>query len=358
MRHIRQVSVQNVRIGGGAPVSVQSMTNTHTSDAEATLRQVRALADAGCDIVRLAVCDDADLAACRTILSFSPVPLAADIQFDWRLAAACSELGFAKVRFNPGNIGSTDNVRRLTEVCKANKTPIRVGVNLGSLQKDIAAKYGRTAQALCESALAHVALLEKFGFYDTVVSVKASDVRLCVDAYRMLREKCDYPLHLGITESGGAYAGLVKSSIGIGALLLDGIGDTIRVSLTGDPVAEVKAAKQILLSLGLRKGCEIVSCPTCSRCHIDLARIYDEVSAMLEPVTVPLKVAVMGCVVNGPGEASDADLGVAGGNNGKSVLFAHGKVLQTVADEQILPALRKLIEDHIAQYGKTSDKIQ
>lgn len=309
----RQVQVGKIAIGGGAPVSVQSMTNTPTFDADATVRQIEALQAAGCDIVRLAVCNDDDIVACKKILAQTSVPLVADIQYDWRLAAACSEIGFKKVRFNPGNIGSDDKVRRLTEVCKANGTPIRVGVNLGSLHKETEQKYGRTAQALCESALRHVALLEKFGFYDTVISVKASDVRLCVDAYRMLHEKCEYPLHLGITESGARTAGVVKSAIGIGALLLDGIGDTVRVSLTGDPVQEVTTAKQILQALHLYRGCEIVSCPTCSRCNLDLPALYGAVEKMLKDVTVPLKVALMGCAVNGIGEASDADIGVAGG---------------------------------------------
>lgn len=352
MRHTRKVTVGNVTIGGGAPVSIQSMTNTRTSDACATLEQIHALKEAGCDIVRLAVCNDDDLAACRTIVRQTDVPLVADIQFDWKLAAACSDIGFKKVRFNPGNIGSDENVRQLTNVCKHNGTPIRVGVNLGSLQKDVAEKYGRTATALCESALRHVALLEKYGFYDTVVSVKASDIRICTEAYRMLSEKCDYPLHLGITESGGSFRGIVKSSVGIGSLLLDGIGDTVRVSLTGDPVLEVLTAKQLLLALGLRQGCEIVSCPTCSRCNIDLAAIYNAVAELAENVAVPLKIAVMGCVVNGPGEALDADLGVAGGNNGKSVLFSRGKVLKTVANEQIVPALKKLIEEHLQTYDR------
>ncbi len=346
MRHTRKVCVGGITIGDGAPVTVQSMTNTPTANAEATLAQIRALKAAGCDLVRLAVCSDEDLAACRKILPAAGVPLVADIQFDWKLAAACSDAGFAKVRFNPGNIGSDDNVRRLTDVCKHNGTPIRVGVNLGSLQKDIAQRYGRTANALCESALQHVALLEKFGFYDTVVSVKASDVRICTQAYRLLHDACDYPLHLGITESGAKTAGIVKSSIGIGSLLLDGIGDTVRVSLTGDPVAEVTAAKHILVALGLRKGCEIVSCPTCSRCHIDLAAIYDEVAALTEHLDIPLKVAVMGCVVNGPGEASDADFGVAGGV-GKSVLFSRGAVIKTVRNEEIVPALRQLLTEYM-----------
>lgn len=349
MRVKRKVSVGNISIGGDAPITIQSMTNTHTGDADATIAQIRSLADAGCDIVRLAVCDEADLTACKKIVSSVKVPLVADIQFDYKLAVACSELGFGKVRFNPGNIGNDENVRKLTEACKANGTPIRVGVNAGSLQKDILDKYGRTPQALCESALRHVALLEKYGFYDTVVSVKASDLYTCTQAYRLLDEKCDYPLHIGITESGAKFAGTVKSAIGIGSLLLDGIGNTIRVSLTGDPLAEVIAAKQILLALKKRQGCEIVSCPTCSRCNINLAEIYDKVLEMVSDIPIPLKIAVMGCVVNGPGEAADADFGVAGGKNGKSVIFSHGKICKTVPDDQIVGELRKLMEEAIAK---------
>ncbi len=346
MHTTRKIKVGNAFIGGGAPVTVQSMTNTRTSDTESTLGQINELKNAGCDIVRIAVCNSDDVDSCRKIIGRTDVPLVADIQFDYKLAVACSDIGFDKIRFNPGNIGSDENVKSLVHACKANGTPIRVGVNSGSLDKDILNKYGRTARALCVSALSHVKLLEKFGFYDTVISVKSSDVRLCVDAYRKLHEKCDYPLHLGITESGAKTAGIVKSSIGIGALLLDGIGDTIRVSLTGNPVEEVKAAKLILQSAGLRSGCEIVSCPTCSRCNINLSEIYDEVAKLLESVTVPLKVAVMGCVVNGPGEASDADLGVAGGL-GKSVIFSHGRILKTVANENIITELKMLIDEAV-----------
>ena len=358
MKLKRKVKVGNIEIGGGAPVSVQSMTNTQTADIEATVNQIKKLQKAGCDIVRLAVCDENDVNSCRKILSAVSVPLVADIQFDWKLAAACSEIGFAKVRFNPGNIGSNENVRKLTEVCKANGTPIRIGVNMGSLSKSVLDKYGRSAQALCESALEHAALLEKFGFYDTVLSVKASNVTECISAYKLLDEKCDYPLHVGITESGGGLQGIVKSSVGIGSLLAIGIGDTVRVSLTGDPVNEVIVAKKILQSLGLRKGCEIISCPTCSRCKIDLSAIHDKVDKMLEGVDIPLKVAVMGCVVNGPGEAAEADFGVAGGGDGKSVLFRKGKALKTVANDEIIPELKKLLEESMENNGKSIEQVQ
>ncbi|MCI8595955.1 MAG: flavodoxin-dependent (E)-4-hydroxy-3-methylbut-2-enyl-diphosphate synthase [Clostridia bacterium] len=348
MREKRKVAVGRVIIGGDAKVSVQSMTNTATADFDSTLSQIRELERAGCDIIRLAVCNNDDLASCRKLVKEAKAPLVADIQFDWKLAAACSELGFKKVRFNPGNIGSNENVRKLTEVCKANGTPIRIGVNGGSLQKDIELKYGRTAEGLCESALCHAALLEKFGFYDIVLSVKSSNVKTCTQAYRLLNEKCDYPLHLGITESGAKLAGIVKSSIGIGSLLLDGIGNTIRVSLTGNPVQEAEVANKILGALGLKKNCEIISCPTCSRCKVNLSAIYDEVEAMLENVALPLKVAVMGCVVNGPGEAAEADFGVAGGE-GKSVIFSRGKILKTVSNENIVAELKKLLDEHISE---------
>ncbi len=348
MREKRKVTVGDVVIGGDAKISVQSMTNTATSDFNSTLAQIRELEQAGCDIIRLAVCNDDDLSSCRKLVKEAKAPLVADIQFDWKLAAACSELGFKKVRFNPGNIGSCENVRKLAEVCKANGTPIRIGVNGGSLQKDIELKYGRTAEGLCKSALAHAALLEKYGFYDIVLSVKSSNVRTCTEAYRMLDAKCDYPLHLGITESGAKLSGIVKSSIGIGSLLLDGIGNTIRVSLTGSPVTEAEVANKILYALGLKKHCEIVSCPTCSRCKINLSAIYDEVEVLLENVSEPLKVAVMGCVVNGPGEASEADFGVAGGE-GKSVIFSHGKILKTVSNENIVAELKKLLDEYISK---------
>ena len=344
MKLTKKVTVGSVEIGGGAPISVQSMTNTRTSDIAATVEQINALKNAGADIVRLAVVDDNDIAACKKILKSVTVPLVADIQFDWKIASKCSEIGFGKVRFNPGNVGSDANVSKLAEICKANRTPIRVGANWGSLSKDILEKYGRTATALCESALRHVALLEKFGFYDIVISVKASDVNTCIDAYRLISSKCDYPLHLGVTESGAKNAGIVKSAIGIGTLLSECIGDTVRVSLTGDPVHEVEIANEILKALKKKEGCEIISCPTCSRCSINLEEIRDEVEKMLAGIKKSLKVAVMGCVVNGPGEAADADFGVAGGN-GKSVIFKRGKVLKTVENSKIIEELKQLIDE-------------
>ena len=344
MQLTEKVKVGSVEIGGGAPISVQSMTNTHTSNVDATVSQINALTNAGCDIVRLAVTDDDDISASKEILKCVKVPLVADIQFDWKLAAKCSEIGFSKVRFNPGNVGSEANVSKLAEICKANRTPIRVGANLGSLSKDILVKYGRTPEALCESALCHVAVLEKFGFHDIVISVKASDVKTCIDAYRLVSSKCNYPLHLGVTESGAKDAGIVKSAMGIGTLLSEGIGDTVRVSLTGNPVREVEVANEILKALRLKEGYEIISCPTCSRCSVNLEEIRDEVESMLKKMGKPLKVAVMGCVVNGPGEAADADFGVAGGKE-KSVIFRKGKVLKTVDNSMILSELKLLADE-------------
>ena len=344
MKLTEKVKVGGVEIGGGAPISVQSMTNTRTTDINSTALQIEALSIAGCDIVRLAVTDEDDITACKEILRRVKVPLVADIQFDWKLAAKCSEIGFSKVRFNPGNVGSDANVRKLAEICKSNGTPIRVGANWGSLSKDILNKYGRTPEALCESALAHVAVLEKFGFHDIVISVKASNVKTCIDAYRLVSSKCNYPLHLGVTESGAKDAGIVKSSIGIGTLLSEGIGDTVRVSLTGDPVREVEVANEILKALKLKEGYEIISCPTCSRCGVNLEEIRDEVESMLKKLGKPLRVAVMGCVVNGPGEAADADFGVAGGKE-KSVIFRKGKVLKTVDNSMILSELKLLADE-------------
>lgn len=340
----RTVKAGNTVIGGGR-VTVQSMTNTDTADYEATLAQIGRLENAGCDIVRVAVSDAVEAETFGRLVKAVKVPLVADIQFDYRLAVMASDLGAAKVRFNPGNIGDRGRIAELVAACKANGTPIRIGVNAGSLEKDLLDKYGATAQALCESALRHVRLLEEFGFYDIVVSAKASSVKTTIDAYRRLAVLCDYPLHLGVTEAGAYESGLVKSAIGIGALLADGIGDTIRVSLSGDPVAEVLAGREILRALGLEKHCEIVSCPTCSRCKYDLMSVVDEVRGLTVNVSKPLKIAVMGCVVNGPGEARDADFGVAGGKD-KAVIFVKGKPVKTVAFGEVKNELKKLIEAH------------
>ena len=326
----RQVMAGSVAIGGGAPVSVQSMTNTDTRDLAATSAQIKRLAAAGCDIVRVSVYDQACAANVRALVDESPVPLVADIHFDYRLAIAAVENGISKLRINPGNIGGEKNVRLLADCLKAHHIPVRVGVNAGSLEKGILEKYGGvTAQGLVESALTHARMLEKCGFYDMVLSMKVSDVRRTIEAYRLAASQCDYPLHLGVTEAGTPGMGTVKSAIGIGALLADGIGDTIRVSLTGDPEPEAAAALDILRALGLRGGVDVISCPTCGRTGIDVEGIAKRVQAATRSVKKNLRVAVMGCVVNGPGEAKEADVGIAGGRNG-GILFLRGEPPVTI----------------------------
>ncbi|MDR3050099.1 MAG: flavodoxin-dependent (E)-4-hydroxy-3-methylbut-2-enyl-diphosphate synthase [Oscillospiraceae bacterium] len=336
----RPVFVGGVQIGGGAPVTVQSMTNTDTRDVAATLAQIRALADVGADIVRVSVYDMACAQAVRALAAQSPVPLVADIHFDHRLAVAAVENGVHKLRINPGNIGGAAHVRLLADCLKAHRVPARVGVNGGSLEKDLLAKYGGpTPQAMVESALAHARLLENCGFSDIVLSMKASNVPDTVDAYRLAAAQCDYPLHLGVTEAGLPEQGTVKSAVGIGALLLDGIGDTLRVSLTGDPVAEPPVGLDILRAAGLRNDrLTIVACPTCGRARIDVAGIARRVQQEVGHLPLPLTVAVMGCVVNGPGEAREADMGIAGGD-GAGALFVKGepprKVTGDLADALI-----------------------
>ena len=319
----RKVFVGSVAIGGGAPVSVQTMTNTDTRDASATLAQIRAMAAAGADIVRVSVYDDACAKAVRALVDGSPVPLVADIHFNHRLAIASVENGIAKVRINPGNIGGEAHVRELADCLKVHRVPVRIGVNSGSIEKDILAKYGGvTPEGMVESGLNHARMLERAGYDDIVLSFKATDGQKMVAACRLAAKACDYPQHIGVTESGTADVGIVKSAVGIGALLLDGIGDTIRVSLSGDPVQEVPAGLAILRACGLRRdGVEIISCPTCGRTGIDVEGIARRVRAETADIRVPMKVAVMGCVVNGPGEAREADLGVAGGKDGAGVLF-------------------------------------
>ena len=315
MRKTRSFLIGHTPIGGGAPVTVQSMTNTDTRDARATLAQVRELAQAGCDIVRLSVYDEKCLDALGAIIDGSPVPLVADIHFRADLAVGAMERGIAKVRINPGNIGSAAEVRRVADCAKMHRVPIRIGVNSGSVEKDVLAREGGvTARGMVDSALMHARLLEDAGFHDIVLSLKASSVPLTVEASRLAARETDYPLHVGVTEAGLPGAGNIKSAIGIGALLLDGIGDTIRVSLTGSPVPEAAAAIDILRAVGLRKGFgNVVSCPTCGRTGIDVAAIARRVEEELKDIRVPLTVAVMGCVVNGPGEAREADIGLAGG---------------------------------------------
>ncbi len=319
----RKVCVGPVAIGGGAPVSVQTMTNTDTRDVEATLAQIRAMAAAGADIVRVSVYDEVCAEAVRALVDGSPVPLVADIHFNHRLAIRSVENGIAKVRINPGNIGGEAHVRELADCLKVHRVPVRIGVNSGSIEKDILAKYGGvTPEGMVESGLNHARMLERVGFDDIVLSFKATDVQKMVAACRLAAKACDYPQHIGVTESGTADVGIVKSAVGIGALLLEGIGDTIRVSLSGDPVQEVPAGLAILRACGLRRdGVEIISCPTCGRTGIDVEGIARRVRAETADIRVPMKVAVMGCVVNGPGEAREADLGVAGGKDGAGVLF-------------------------------------
>ncbi len=344
----KAVFAGSLQIGGGAPVSVQSMTNTRTEDAEATLGQIRKLADAGCDLVRVSVYNEACVKAVRQLVDQSPVPLCADIHFDARLAIGAVENGIAKLRINPGNIGGEEKVRMVADCLKQHHIPVRIGVNTGSIEKDILAKYGGvTAQGMCESALGHAKLLEKEGFDDIVLSLKASDVRLTVDAYRMIDRLCDYPLHVGVTEAGLPGEGTVKSAIGIGALLLDGIGDTVRVSLTGDPVREPAAALEILRALGLRSGIRWTSCPTCGRTRVDVERISKELQEVLKDVTADLSVAVMGCVVNGPGEARDKDIALCGGDD-CAALYIKGEYVRTLRGnitEQTVQAIREYIHD-------------
>lgn len=327
MSTTRPVTLGPLTLGGGSPIWVQSMTNTPTEDVEKTSAQIKALADAGCDIVRVSVYSEDCARAVRRLVDLSPVPLVADIHFDHHLAVMAAENGIHKLRINPGNVGGEQNVRTVADCARAHHIPIRIGVNSGSVEKDILCKYGGvTAEGLVESALNHARMLEKVGFEDIVLSMKASDVRLTIDTYELAAKRCDYPLHVGVTEAGLPGQGTIKSAIGIGALLARGIGDTIRVSLSGDPLPEAKAAWDILEALNLRRrhGVQLISCPTCGRTRIDVPGIARRVEEELHDITVPLTVAVMGCVVNGPGEAREADVGMAGGD-GVGALFVKGQ---------------------------------
>ena len=330
----RKVKVGKVYVGGDAPVTIQSMTNTDTRDVEATLKQIRELYNAGCEIIRCTVPDLEAAEAIKEIVKQSPIPVVADIHFDYRLALKVVENGISAVRINPGNIGSIERVRMVAEACKAKNIPIRIRVNSGSLEKEILERDGKpTAKGLVESALAHVKILEAVDFHDIVISIKSSDVKMMIDAYRLMSEKVDYPLHLGVTESGTPFRGTIKSSIGIGTLLAEGIGDTIRVSLTSDPIEEIKVAKEMLKALGLREGgLEFVSCPTCGRTQIKLIEIANEVERRLEGINKDIKVAVMGCIVNGPGEAREADIGIAGGK-GEGIIFKKGELIEELMKE-------------------------
>ena len=339
----KTIHVRGVAIGGGNPIPVQSMTNTRTDDAEATLAQIRRLESAGCQIVRLAVPNVLAGRALPEIRRGTDMPLVADIHFDYKLALAALEAGFDKIRINPGNIGSPERVRLVADACRDRGVPIRIGVNSGSIEKPLLEKYGFSAQALCESALGHARLLEECGFEDICLSVKASDPAMTVEANRLLSSLCDYPLHLGVTEAGTKERGILKSAAGIGSLLLDGIGDTIRVSLTDAPEEEVRAGTELLRALGLRKGVQFISCPTCGRTEYDLIGTARQVEERLRDKPWDITVAVMGCVVNGPGEASHADYGIAGGKN-EGVLFRRGEPLRRVASDRLADELVELIE--------------
>lgn len=344
-RKSRVVTAGNVKIGGDNPITVQSMLNVPAEDSEGNVRQAVALEKAGCQIIRLTVPNTEAVKTLYAVKEAVKIPVVADIHFDYRCALESVAAGVDKIRINPGNIGSEDKVRAVAEACRLHGVPIRIGVNSGSLEKELLAKYGSpTPEAMAESAMRHIAMLEKHDFNDIVVSIKSSDVQKMVRAYRLVADMCDYPLHLGVTEAGTHNMALVKSSIGIGSLLLDGIGDTIRVSMTDDPSTEVKAGYDILKAAGIKTDCvQIVSCPTCGRTKIDLIGLADRIEKALDSCAKPIKVAVMGCVVNGPGEAREADIGVAGGD-GCGVIFKHGEVLKKVSEDEIVPELLKEIE--------------
>jgi (E)-4-hydroxy-3-methylbut-2-enyl-diphosphate synthase len=339
-RATRQITVGNVKVGGDAAIAVQTMTNTFTQDISATISQIKRMEEAGCEIVRVAVPDEEAAAAISGIKKGISIPLIADIHFDYRLAIAAAKSGADGLRFNPGNIGNENKVKALVDCAKDLNIPIRIGVNSGSLEKDLLKKYqGATPEAMAESALRHVELLTNLDFYQIKISVKASDVRRTVAAYRLLSAKCDFPLHIGVTEAGGLFPGIVKSALGIGMLLAEGIGDTLRVSLTRDPAEEVRVAYEILKALDIRRrGPEIISCPTCGRCKIPLFDIAEEVERALLTCRLPIKIAIMGCVVNGPGEAKEADIGIAGGD-GIGILFKKGEVVKQFPQDQLAAVL-------------------
>lgn len=343
------IEIGNVKIGGGCPIAIQSMTNTKTEDIQATVGQILALERAGCEIIRCAVPTMEAAKALGEIKKQIHIPLVADIHFDYKLAIASMENGADKIRINPGNIGSRGNVKAVVDRAKEGRIPIRVGVNSGSLEKEILEKYGGvTADGIVESALDKVHMIEEMGYDNLVVSIKSSDVMMCVKAHELIAQKCSYPLHVGITESGTLLSGNIKSSVGLGIILYQGIGDTIRVSLTGDPIEEIKSAKLILRSLGLRKGgIEVVSCPTCGRTKIDLISLANQAETMAAEFPLDIKVAVMGCVVNGPGEAREADLGIAGGI-GEGLVFKKGEIIKKVKEDELLFALR----DELLHWGE------
>lgn len=340
----KKIKIGNKFIGGGSPIAIQSMCNTRTSDVDATVAQILALEEVGCDIIRVAVPDVESAKAIEEIKKKIHIPLVADIHFDYRLAIESMENGVDKVRINPGNIGSEEGVRLVAECAKAHGVPIRIGVNTGSIEKGLLEKYGSTPEAMCLSAQKHIDMLLKYDFDDIVVSLKASDVNKTIDVYRLMSERCPYPLHLGVTEAGTFLGGTVKSAIGIGTLLKDGIGDTIRVSLTDDPVKEVIVAKEILKALDLKKDLPtFISCPTCGRTNIGLIPLAQKVEEYLNTVNKPITVAVMGCAVNGPGEAREADIGIAGGK-GEGLIFKKGEILRKVPEDKLFEELKKEIE--------------
>ncbi len=345
-RFTRTVKAGNVEIGSGSKITVQSMLNVLAHDIEGNVAQAVELEKAGCEIVRLTVPDIEAVKTLYAVKNAVKIPVVADIHFDYKCALESVAAGVDKIRINPGNIGSDDRIKAVADACRQKNIPIRIGVNSGSLEKDLLKKYGHvTPEALCESALRHASLLEKFDFNDIVISIKSSDVPTMVAAYRLVAQQCDYPLHLGVTEAGTRHMGMLKSAAGIGALLLDGIGDTIRVSLTADPVSEVAAGFDILKAVGIKKDCpQIVSCPTCGRTKIDLISLAEKVERELANVHKPIKVAVMGCAVNGPGEAKEADIGVAGGD-GYGLIFKHGEILKKVPESEIVEELLKEIDN-------------
>lgn len=343
-KNTKKVRIGNLYVGGGSPITIQSMTNTDTRDFIKTSAQINELKKAGCEIIRVAVMDMEAACAIKEIKKRIDIPLVADIHFDYKLAVKSIEAGVDALRINPGNIGSDERIKEVVSAAKDKGIPIRVGVNTGSIEKEIQEKYGRSSQALVESALKHVGILERFGFYDTVISVKSSDVMENIISYRLLSSRTDYPLHLGVTEAGTLFSGTIKSSIGIGILLCEGIGDTIRVSITDNPIEEIRIAKEILKACGIKKsGVEIISCPTCGRTKIDLISLAKRAEEVLKDIDKPIKVAIMGCAVNGPGEAREADIGIAGGI-GEGLIFVKGKIIKKVPEEKLLDELLKEIE--------------
>ena len=341
----KKIKLANISIGGDSPITVQSMLNVNANDIENSVKQALSLQNCGCDIIRLAVPNIEAVKLVSKIKEKVSVPLVADIHFDYKIALECVNAGIDKIRINPGNIGNEDRIKTVVDTCKLKQIPIRIGVNSGSLEKHILAKYQKVCpEALCESALYHVSLLEKFDFDDIVISIKSSDVRTMIKSYELVSEKCNYPLHLGVTEAGTYQKGIIKSSIGIGSLLTRGIGDTIRVSLTDNPEKEVSAGKDILKSLGLRKGINFVSCPTCGRTSIDLISLAKKVELELDGINKDITVAIMGCEVNGPGEAKEADIGIAGGKD-IGLIFKKGKIIKKVKEEDLLNSLMEEIKN-------------